>query len=124
MEFLILFLVILFPLSGVVYWVVARHRLVKHVGSNYPSLWWELRVSDAAGEISGFPPELARWVATDVGQPNDPIGLMTGLGSTFYFVRDSELHSIEINSGNQASRVGTDSWDNVTAMTGVRTTPE
>ena len=41
-----------------------------------------------------------------------------GVGSTFYFVRDSGLHSIEINSGNQASRVGTDSWDNVTAMTG------
>lgn len=73
METLILLFAILLLLSGVAYWAMARHRFVKYVASNYPGIWWELCASNAAAEVSGFSPELTRWVVTkryeELGNP-------------------------------------------------------
>jgi hypothetical protein len=64
MEVLILIIVIALPILAALYWAVARHQLVKYIALNHPSLWVQLRASDAVGEVYGFPPELARWIAT------------------------------------------------------------
>ena len=63
MANLIIILVILSPACGIAWWAVARHKLLKHLGKNHPKIWLKLQAHIPAGEVVGYPAELAKWVA-------------------------------------------------------------
>lgn len=63
-EVLFLLIAVTLPTYGLARWALSRYRLIRYLGEFHPKLWTTLRVSDAAGEVSGYPTDLARWVSS------------------------------------------------------------
>ncbi|MCE2029708.1 hypothetical protein [Sessilibacter corallicola] len=64
MEILILAVIIVVPIYGTSQWVIARHKIVKHIALNHPSLWNELHLGSAMGEVSGYSTQLSKWISS------------------------------------------------------------
>ena len=52
------------PLINALYFLVARHRLIKRLANNHSSLWNKLQIGGTSGEVGGYSGKLSWWVSS------------------------------------------------------------